>query len=103
MSYKTIICGIYCIENIDTHKKYIGQSKNIHKRWALHKWELNNNTHNNDYLQKAWNKYGADHFIFSIVEECDIDKLDELEIYHIKLIYHMIENMDIIFVAVVDC
>ena len=83
MGYAQVICGIYCIENIDTHKKYIGQSKDIHRRWAMHKWELNGNIHNNDYLQKAWNKYGQAHFLFKIVEECPIEKLDEREIYYI--------------------
>lgn len=56
--------GIYCIENIRNGKKYIGQSINVYYRWKKHKSELNNNTHDNDYLQKAWNKYGSD--IFSI-------------------------------------
>lgn len=83
MAYKEEICGIYCIENINTHKKYIGQSKNIHRRWTMHKWELNNNIHDNDYLQKAWNKYGSSNFTFSIIEECPIDKLDERELYYI--------------------
>ena len=85
MGYAQIICGIYCIENIDTHKKYIGQSKNIYKRWIDHKWALNSNVHDNDYLQKAWNKYGEDNFIFTIVEKCHIDELDDREIYYINI------------------
>ena len=84
MGYAHVICGIYCIENTDTCKKYIGQSKNIYKRWTDHKWSLNNNVHDNDYLQKSWNKYGEDHFVFSIIEECSIDDLDKREIYYIQ-------------------
>jgi group I intron endonuclease len=83
MSHQEQVCGIYCIENINTHKKYIGQSKDIHKRWTNHKWYLNKNIHDNEYLQNAWNKYGEDYFTFYIVEECSIDKLDEREIYYI--------------------
>ena len=83
MSRQEQICGIYCIENINTHKKYIGQSKDIHKRWTNHKWYLNKNIHDNEYLQRAWNKYGEANFVFSVVEECSIDKLDEREIYYI--------------------
>lgn len=77
--------GIYCIENLTNKKKYIGQSVNIQSRWAKHKSELNNNYHDNDYLQKSWNKYGADNFKFYVIEFCDIDKLDELEVYYIEL------------------
>ena len=66
MGYAQIISGIYCIKNVDTGKKYIGQSKNIYKRWIDHRWALNNKMHDNDYLQKAWDKYGETHFVFSI-------------------------------------
>lgn len=77
--------GIYCIENKINNKKYIGQSIHIHRRWSEHKYELNNNTHDNDYLQKSWNKYGLDNFEFSIIELCDIDELDDKECYYISL------------------
>ena len=76
--------GIYCIENLVTNKKYIGQSINIDDRWYKHKHELNHNTHDNDYLQNAWNKYGEKEFVFYILEYCDIDKLDEKENYYIE-------------------
>ena len=42
--------GIYCIENIENNKKYIGQSKNINGRWYKHKNELKRGVHFNDYL-----------------------------------------------------
>lgn len=83
--YKDILCGIYCIENKTTQKKYIGQSRNINSRWCHHKAELNNDIHDNDYLQKAWNKYGEDDFKFYILEECDISMLDDKERYYIEL------------------
>ena len=75
--------GIYCIENVINNKKYIGQSIDIYARWSKHKSELNNNRHFNDYLQKAWNKYGPDNFKFYAVEFCDIELLDERENYYI--------------------
>lgn len=83
--------GIYCIENIINNKKYIGQSIHIYRRWSEHKSELNNNIHENDYLQKSWNKYGSDNFKFYIIELCDIDELDIKEDYYI-LLYNTIND-----------
>lgn len=80
---KKIISGIYCIENIVNHKKYIGQAHDIYDRWRKHKNALNSNYHENNHLQNSWNKYGKENFIFYIVEECDSTMLDEREIYYI--------------------
>ena len=76
--------GIYKIENKVNGKCYIGQSINIKRRWEIHRSELKNNTHYNQYLQKAWNKYGENNFNFSIIEECDHNKLDEREMFWVK-------------------
>lgn len=77
------ICGIYCIENIINNKKYIGWAINIYKRWSKHKSELRGNYHKNKYLQNAWNKYGEEYFNFWIIQECEIDLLQSMEIYWI--------------------
>lgn len=79
-----IVCGIYCIENIINHKRYIGQSINIYQRWKTHNSDLNNRKHHNDYLQRAWDKYGADNFIFYILECCNPSLLDDLEVKYIR-------------------
>lgn len=77
--------GIYCIENIETGKKYIGQSVDIENRWNLHKQQLKGNRHYNKYLQRAWNKYGENAFTFSVLEKCEEKQLDEKERYYISL------------------
>lgn len=73
--------GIYTITNIITGKLYVGLSKNIQHRWAVHVSHLNKNKHSCKYLQKAWNKYGKDNFLFEILEECEEQFLCSQENY----------------------
>lgn len=63
--------GIYEIRHIESGKRYIGSSKNMHKRLIFHKCTLNKNRHHNRHLQSAWNKYGGDSFSFSPILICD--------------------------------
>lgn len=78
-----VISGIYCIENIKNHKKYIGQSINIFRRFNSHKSELRKGTHNNTHLQSAWNKYGEQSFRFYVIIEVESKELDFYERYYI--------------------
>lgn len=78
-------CGIYKIENTINKKVYIGQSKNIPLRFSNHKYELNHGKHSNKHLQRAWNKYGKENFVFEILCECNPNEVNEKEIYFIKL------------------
>lgn len=60
--------GIYSITNSVNGKIYIGYASNIRSRWSYHKNRLDRNTHDNAYLQNAWDKYGKDAFSFSVIE-----------------------------------
>lgn len=78
--------GIYKIENKINGHCYIGQSKNIQKRW---KDEINasKNSFDSSYnypLSKAFRKYGIENFSFQVIEECSINELNEKEKYWIK-------------------
>ena len=70
--------GIYKIENTINKKVYIGQSRNIERRW---KEELRGQL--NDHLMKSFNKYGIDKFSFSVLCECKEPELNDLEIKYI--------------------
>lgn len=78
--------GIYSILCQPTNKRYIGQSTDINSRISDHKRRLNSLTHENNYLQKAWNKYGEDKFLFEIIEVCkkDFSILNKQEIFWIN-------------------
>ena len=61
------ICGIYCIENKITSKKYIGYTKDFTKRKYQHLDNLSRGNHINSHLQNAYNKYGKENFYFRII------------------------------------
>ena len=96
------IMGIYRIYNYVTNKSYIGSSVNIKERWQEHRRRLRNNTHENIFLQRAYNKYGKENFKFIIHEVVsDESKLIEIEQYWIdnfkctnKKYYSYIENLN---------
>lgn len=78
------ICGIYGIQNKLTGKWYVGQSQHIEKRFATHRKNLAMGTHQNQHLQKAFDKYGQENFEFQILEVCDVKLLNDLEVEWIK-------------------
>jgi group I intron endonuclease len=79
--------GIYKIEG-PNGKVYIGSAINISSRWRKHKSLLNKNKHDNQKLQNAWNKYGADAFSFSIIQYVEDAS---------RLLYYEQQWLDIIF------
>lgn len=84
---KEKISGIYCIENMINHKKYIGSSLDIKDRWMHHKAALRANRHHSVYLNNSWNKYGENNFSFYIIKECEKSDLIKSEQYYIDF-YH---------------
>lgn len=68
--------GIYKITCTITNKIYIGSATDLRRRKRDHFLYLSRNTHKNRKLQAAWNKYGAETFLFEIIElVSDLDML----------------------------
>ena len=59
---------VYRIVNLKNGLSYIGQTCNLSGRRNNHFYQLRHNNHRNKYLQRAYNKYGADEFCFEILE-----------------------------------
>jgi len=72
-------CGIYKLINKVNGKFYLGSAKDIKSRWKRHRWELRHNKHHSEHLQRAWNKYGEENFIFEILENTPVEMLLERE------------------------
>lgn len=60
--------GVYQILCVPTGKIYIGSSVNLRERWNRHRRTLRRGNHRNAHLQHAWNRYGEDNFVFSVLE-----------------------------------
>lgn len=67
--------GIYSIRNMVTGKLYVGSSGDIEKRMSDHRVALNRGSHHSITLQRAWDKYGAEAFEFSIIAVVEIGQL----------------------------
>ena len=78
-------CGIYYIQNIKTSQLYIGQSKRLKERKNRHFYKLRQNAHENAHLQNSFNKYGEDSFEYGVIEYCNENQLDPLEIAYMNL------------------
>lgn len=74
--------GIYKI--ICNDRFYIGSSKDLYARLHEHRRHLGFKKHPNDFLQKAYNKYGQDHILYEIVEFCNPEERITKESYYIQ-------------------
>ena len=73
-------CGIYQIRNITNGKRYVGQSINLKRRKATHRYNLKKDIGEaNIHLQRSYNKYGKDFFVFETLIYCEPFELTRYE------------------------
>lgn len=70
---------VYCITCTANQKKYWGSTISFKKRYQEHSGFLKRGNHPNAIMQKCWNKYGENSFLFEIVTRCDVSKLIDIE------------------------
>lgn len=86
--------GIYKITNTTNNKIYVGQSVYIQRRINAHKSTAFNglDPSYNHPLYCSIRKYGVDNFLFEIIEECSIEKLNIREKFWIDYYDSMVPN-----------
>jgi hypothetical protein len=80
-------CGIYQITNKVNGKFYIGQSRNISKRWRQHTGGLDKPdplSRGSYPLRAAFLKYGLEQFEFEVIEQCSESQLLTREAFWIS-------------------
>lgn len=86
-----VVCGIYKITNQITGECYVGQSKDIAKRWSDHaKCGLNIDRPVGNKLYQSMVSDGLQNFTWELLETCKPEELNEKERKYIE-IYHSAE------------
>lgn len=80
MSKLTDSSGIYAFRNKENGRVYVGQSKRVLTRKKQHE---RGDTKNSTRFHNAMNKHGSDGFDFAVLEYCELELLDEREVYWI--------------------
>ena len=60
--------GVFQVKNIANGRVLLGSSLNLEGPLNSHKFMLTIGQHRNKELQKDWNEYGPDNFVFEILE-----------------------------------
>jgi group I intron endonuclease len=64
--------GVFQIKNMANGKVLLGSSLNLEGPLNMHKFMLKPGHHGNPALQQDWNEYGADNFVFEILETVQV-------------------------------
>lgn len=78
--------GVYLITNTITGRRYVGQSKNIKRRFMEHRTPNASLKHKGSIFIEDIKKYGIDSFRFEVLEECAESQLLEREMAWIDTI-----------------
>lgn len=72
---------IYRIHNLITNKDYVGLTNNPKRRESRHFTDLKYGRHDNPHLQRAYNKYGREAFVYEVLQtyDCSEEEIKEYE------------------------
>lgn len=78
--------GIYTITNRLTNQIYVGQTVNLAQRKVQHFLRLRKGEHFNQHLQNSFTKHGESAFEFEMLEVCQEEYLNSLELYWMNML-----------------
>lgn len=90
--YKNKISAVYKIVNTVTNDCYVGSSKNVYSRWAVHKCSSTWKKEPNKSLYQDFQKYGLDKFRFQILAPVMPEYLKQVEQELIEMIQPTYNN-----------
>jgi hypothetical protein len=62
------VAGVFQVKNTANGRVLLGSSLNLDGPLNGHRFMLTIGTHRNEALQRDWNTYGADKFVFEVLE-----------------------------------
>lgn len=72
--------GVFQVKNTENGKFLLASSMNIEGSLNKHKFMLKTGGHSNKALQNDWKKYGADAFVFEMLEVIDASEKPDLNL-----------------------
>lgn len=86
------ISAVYQIINTVTNDRYVGSSRNVMSRWAVHKCPSTWKSQSNNPLYLDMQKYGVDKFRFQILAPVMPEYLKQVEQDFIELLHPTYNN-----------
>ncbi len=65
------VSGIYSITNVENNRFYIGSSIDLNQRYYTHFSNLKKGKHHSYKIQKDYNSFGKDAFVYDVLEVCE--------------------------------
>lgn len=69
---RTKPAGVFQVKNTASNKVLLGSSLNLEGMLNRHRFMLKMGGHRNQVLQQEWNEYGAEQFVFEVLEEVQV-------------------------------
>lgn len=81
--------GVFQIRNTLNNKIFVGSSTNLQAMWNRQQLQLNVGSHPIPALQQDWKEWGADHFVYEILDELEPQEVEVDYRKEVKLLEEM--------------